>query len=119
MSAVLKTEVRKLPCPLTDGELLAKGDALATTLRAIEEEIETQEETKAAMKERLAGLKADVGKLRQEIQERREWRDVHVDIVIKNRLEAIVSEVRKDTGEVLRDRFMDDDERQQRLPEVH
>lgn len=113
---ILKTETRDLPCPLTDSELLAKGDALANCLRAIDEERESQEAAKAEMKERLASLVADIGKLRQQIQERREFRPVSVDIVLKDHKKALVTEVRVDSGEILRDRFMDDDERQLPLP---
>lgn len=118
MGTVLKTETRSLPCPLTDNELLAKGDALATKLREIDEEREHQEQAKSAMKERLAGLIADVGKLRQQIQERREFREVPVEIVLKDTRQGLVTEIRVDTGEVLRDRFMEDDERQMSLPAV-
>jgi hypothetical protein len=116
---VLKTETRLLPCPLTDSELLAKGDALANCLRLIEEEKEAQEAEKSAMKERLAGFLLQLGKLRQEVQERREFRDVPVEIRVRSMLEATVAETRVDTGEVIRERFMDDDERQMKLPEVH
>ncbi len=118
-ATILKTERRTLPCPLTNDELLAKGDALATALRALDEEREKQDTQKAAMKERVAEITSRIAQLRTEIQERREFRDVAVDIVIKDRLRAIVTEVRQDSGEVVQERFMDDDERQQKLPDVH
>ncbi len=114
--SVLKTEKRTLPCPLTNDELLAKGDALATCLRSFDEEKERQESMKADMKEALATLVARQNRLRTEIQERREFLEVMVDIVIKDRLRAIVTEVRTDSGEVVVERFMDDDERSQPLP---
>lgn len=116
LGTILKTERRTLPCPLSEAELLAKGDALANTLRQIDEEKELQEQSKSEMKERLAGLHVTLSRLRQEVQERREFRDVVVEIVIKDPRQALVTEIRSDTGEILRDRFMDDSERQQRLP---
>lgn len=115
-TTLLKIETRQLPCPLTNDELLAKGDALATCLRAIDDEKSAQEQQKAEMKERIADLETTKGRLRTEIQERREWRAVHVEIRLKDARQALVTEVRTDTGEILRERFMDDDERSQPLP---
>lgn len=115
---VLKTEVRSLPCPLTDAELLAKGDALANTRQKLKSEKAFQDRQKAEWKERIAALELELDKFQQEIQERREFRDIVVEIVVKDPKNAIVTEVRSDTGEFLRERRMDDDERQIRLPET-
>lgn len=115
MSQELYNELRQLPCPLTHEELLAKGDALATTLREIEQEGESQAEARAAMKERMTALVKKQNQLRQEVQERREMREIGVSIQIADRQKALVREVRIDTGEIIRERFADDRERQQLL----
>jgi hypothetical protein len=116
MSVILYTQLRELPCPLTNDELLAKGDALATTLREVEEEGEAQATARAAMKERMTALVVKQNKLRQEVQEKRELRSINVEVQIADRKKALVQEVRMDTGEIIRTRFADDNERQQLLP---
>jgi hypothetical protein len=112
----LYTEDRELPCPLTDPELLAKGDALAAALQDLEAEKDGQATAKAQMKERLEALNNDVNRISRQIQERREFRMVPVDIEVKDSGKALVCEVRKDTGEIIRERFMTEDERARPLP---
>ena len=112
----LYTEDRELPCPLNDEELLAKGDSLATTLNDVEAEEELQATAKAEMKKRLENLHGTVARLRRQIVERREFRMVPVDIQIKDVGKGLVCETRKDTGEIVRERFMTDDERARPLP---
>jgi hypothetical protein len=67
------------------------------------------------MKERLSTLLTTQGELRQQIQERREFRDVIVDVRVSDPDKGIVQEVRRDTGEIVRERFIEDKERQQGL----
>lgn len=116
MGARLRTEQRELPCPLTHDELIAKGDALANVLRRLDAEREAMEQAKAESKERTADLVREQSKLRQEIQERREFRPIDVEVYVKSGAVNMVEEIRVDTGEVIRERFMDDEERQMRLP---
>lgn len=112
----LYTEDRELPCSLTDDELLAKGNALATTLNEIDAEEDAQATTKAEMKKRLENLHDTANRVRRQIVERREFRMIPVDVMLEDIGKGLVTEVRKDTGEAIRERFMTDDERARPLP---
>ena len=107
--------VKELRCKLTDEELLERGQALA---RALEQRQKREADGKAFA----ANVKSDIEQYKKEglrltshIAEKSEWRKVECDEV--HDFEAgTVSVVRLDTGEVVSERRMWDEERQEDLP---
>ena len=112
--AVLEIETKLLPVRLTDTELLARADELSRTLHDVQLEESAQENTKAAMKERLGTLNKEVDRLAEIVRTKSETRDVEV----KTRLvtqDNIVETYRIDTSEVIGKRVMTAEERNLKL----
>lgn len=110
-----RTVVRSLPCRLTDEELLKKGADLATAVQDIATEEGRQVDLKATMKAKLAEIEARRTQLAIAVSRKEEHRDVEVDIY-HDYQRAVVEDVRRDTGEVVSRRVMQDEERQRGLP---
>jgi hypothetical protein len=109
--------VKKLDCRLTEPEVLKYGRNLAS----INQQIDTAEvHKKSVVKE----LDSDIGSLEaqrssivEKINRGAEMRDVKV-VVVRNFEMRLYHEERQDTGEVINERPLRDDERQPMLPAV-
>lgn len=110
-----RTVVRSLPCRLTDEELLKKGGELAATVQDISSEESRQQDIKSQLKAKLTELEARRCNLAITVSRKEEHRDVEVDIY-HDYQRAVVEDVRRDTGEVVSRRVMQDEERQRGLP---
>lgn len=101
--------IRTLKTDLTRAEITAKGQELAAQL-GDKDRVELEKKTDAeAHKERLKEIDAVCSELAAEIRDKAEWRDVEVvmardgDVMIVTRL---------DTGEVVQERPLQQDEKQ-------
>jgi hypothetical protein len=112
----IETVDRECYVDLTAPEVQAKGEELALKVQEIDEEVAELKEYTKTEKSRIQGLVNESKKLAECVRQRRELRAVSVDIVDVG--EGKVSEVRVDTGEVLRVRPMTDAERQRSLPTI-
>jgi hypothetical protein len=110
-----RTVVRSLPVRLTDEELLKKGQELAATVQDIAAEESRQVDIKTQLKAKLAELDARRSGLAVTVSRKEEHRDVEVDIFYDYQ-RGVVEDIRRDTGEVLTTRVMQESERQQKLP---
>jgi hypothetical protein len=110
-----RTENRNLPVRLTELELRDRGDALAAVIQDLKAEEDRQVDTKAHMKARLSELDAKKTQLAIVICRREEPRDVQVDVFF-DYSRQIVESVRRDTGECIHTRRMDEHEKQMPLP---
>jgi len=120
MTINLRTVTRKLACKLTDSELRAKGDELATTCQAITNEESDQKQIKDGLKMKMSALVAQQGSLALIVSRREEYRDVEVvvDFLGTGDNAGQVRETRKDTGEVMVIRPPMDSERQPELKNI-
>lgn len=111
---VIATGWLDLPCRLTDPELIERGQRLAETLENIKAEDSRQEMLKREMKSQAAALEAKRDALVLVVARREELRRIEFEDVIAWHLN-VVRRVRKDTGEIVTERFITKEERQQRL----
>ena len=107
--------VKELRCALTDEELLARGQALARALEQMQKREADGKAFAANVKSDIEQYKKEGLRLTSHIAEKSEWRPVECNEV--HDFEAgTVSVVRLDTGEVVSERRMWDEERQEDLP---
>ena len=107
--------VKELRCKLTDEELLARGQELARALEQMQKREADGKAFAANVKSDIEQYKKEGLRLTSHIAEKSEWRKVECDEV--HDFEAgTVSVVRLDTGEVVSERRMWDEERQEDLP---
>ncbi len=119
--AVAIDEIRKLTirtsllsCKLSDEELLKYGNDLGVVVQDIKTEEDRQTSLKQDLKARLTSLEADRAVLASKITRKEEFRAVEVQPAI-NFKEGVYREIRIDTGELLFERPVTEDERQEYL----
>lgn len=100
-----------LECKLTSDELVKYGSELARTIQDIADEEEHQTSLKTELKARLAVLEAKRGELATKIIRGAEPIDVDVQPALDFKADCY-RETRMDTGEVVYERKIKDDERQ-------
>lgn len=106
--------VKELRCQLTDGELLARGQELARALEQMQKREADGKAFAANVKSDIEQYKKEGLRLTSHIAEKSEWRKVECNEV--HDFEAgTVSVVRLDTGEVVSERRMCDEERQDEI----
>jgi hypothetical protein len=101
-----------LSCKLTDDELLQAGQDLAKVNQDIVREENDQTSAKAQMKARLTGLEAKRTEISLKISRKAEERSVEVERILNFQIGKYF-ETRIDTGEVIHQRDIRDDERQE------
>jgi hypothetical protein len=111
------TDAEKLPCSLSDDEVRQRGEELARRIRAREELDEARRENQKDYRDRLAELDLEIATLAREVRDRTAYREVGV-VMHRNLATRTVEWVRRDTGEVVRQRPMTDDELQGQLWEL-
>lgn len=110
----LRTETQLIAVDLTDDELRHRGQRLAELHGVLDELAEEESEFKADLKRRRKPVKAEVSTLAHAIRNKRENRDVDVEIHYDPK-RGLVDEIRADTGEVLATRKPKREERQAQL----
>ena len=109
--------IEHLPVELTDAELQARGDQLAGVIEDIGAEEERQRDERTAAKARIAALESRRTLLCLQIRRGEENRPVEVECRTDHEA-GTYSRVRLDTGEVLSERPLSGEERQEGLPGV-
>jgi hypothetical protein len=110
-----EARVESLPCALSPEEVRQRGEAVARLLKERDDlDFETKQYAKQR-REELGELELAIARLAIQIRERQEYRPVEV-ACLRNPSDATVVWVRKDTGEVVRQRPMTEEEKQERLP---
>ncbi len=103
-----------LPVPLTTDELLARGQRLAQLQRELAAHAAKESSVKKELGKEKARLESEICVFSNVIADKAEYREVEVQSEQKNK--RTVLEVRSDSGEVLRDRAIREDELQEELP---
>lgn len=98
-----------LPVKLTDQELLSKAGEAAEKTRKLSQAEASLKDVQENYKATIKSLKADVSRLLDEVENRREMRHVEVDTVPVPSL-AKMEIFRQDTGELVATRAMSKDE---------
>lgn len=106
---------KQLPCKLTNEELRKYGEELANTIDEVSNEEARQESVKKEMKSTLTGLQSKLTILSSKIRRGEEYRDVQVQPEMDFK-QGVYREVRTDTGAIITERPLTDDERQEALP---
>lgn len=105
---------RQLSVKLTKEELLEKGDEMASVNELIQTETEDQATLKQEMKARISELEGRRNKLSALISRKSELRLVDVEPVL-NFEAGMYSETRLDTGEVIFERKLNEEELQVKM----
>lgn len=104
----------RLECNLTSDELLEYGRLLSETIVEKNRADSTLASFQRQQKATIAALEAKVALFSDKINTRREYRDI--DCVVLYDWDANkVTWTRKDTGEVVKERKIEDDERQEAM----
>lgn len=98
MSNRIRTETRRLPVVLSDEELEGLSQELAQAIQDRKVEEERQKSAKSVMKGTMEGFEAKMQRLSTNIVRKEIERDVEVDLMLDL---FHVTEVRRDTGEVV------------------
>jgi hypothetical protein len=112
---LLPVITKQLACRLTPEELQAYGEQLANTIDEMSNEEARQEGFKKEMKSTLANLQATMTILSSKIRQREERRDVQVQPEM-NFKKGVYREIRTDTGDLINERPLSEEERQEALP---
>jgi len=110
-----RTVTRRLPCDLTDEEVLTKTNQLVENIREARALDEQRKEEMKSFRDRLKSHAAKIDSLSRQIEARVEHRDVEC-VEEKQDGKNLIALIRKDTGKVWSTRPMTDEERQERLP---
>lgn len=103
-----------LPAQLNEFELLSYGDTLARLHDEIRGVEDSKKEIMDDFKSKLTALNADRQRLARAVADKQERREVECEETPDYK-RGIVTIMRKDTGEVVRERVLNDTERQQKF----
>ena len=111
---LLPVETQMLTCQLTEDEIRQHGQTLAAVLEDISTEQARQTSFKTEMKATIAGLESRSAALSSQIRRGEELRDVQVQPELDFG-ENVYRERRTDTDEIINERAIEEDERQEHL----
>lgn len=111
---LLPVETQMLTCQLTEDEIKEHGKQLAGVLDDISTEQARQNSFKKEMKATIAGLESRSAALSSQIRRGEELRGVQVQPELDFK-QGVYRERRTDTNEIIRERAIEDDERQEHL----
>ena len=114
----LRRYTTTLDCELKDHEILAYGRELAQVTSEAESEESRQASIKKEMAAKLAGLEARRTEISAKVNRGRELRDVQVEVTA-DFTAGTATETRLDTGEIVRERPLRDEEKQAELPKAN
>jgi hypothetical protein len=106
--------IRSLPVELTDEELRAKANELASVVSGLGSYEREKSEVSKQIGGKIEQARKEMGRLSQQISTKQEWRDVACEEQFDFE-ENIVRVIRKDTGDTVDTRVMRPEERQQRM----
>lgn len=115
---IIWRDARSIKVRLTEDEVRARGELLASSVKKRESVVEAHATEKKAMRELEEDCTRDIARLAEIVNERREERIIDVELRV-NLKTGMVDVVRLDTGEVIEQRVMEEKERmrlQGRLP---
>lgn len=116
-----ETEIRHLPCVLTEQELLQKGQLAANAVKELRELEDEKARVSKSLGDDIKGKRSELSKLGLEISSKTEYRAVECDVVMLFEREMVIT-VRTDTGEKVYERKMTEGEfaaaKQARLPGI-
>lgn len=111
---VIRSHVEVLPVRLSPDELRDRGEKLAGLEgQYIEHKAETKAQSKTR-KEEEGRLELSIYQLASHIREKCEPREIEVEVRIAGK--GQVAEVRLDTGEIIRERPLREEEKQEEIP---
>lgn len=111
----IKRTMRTLPCTLTQDEWIERARQLSRTGQDVVAEEQRQGSVKQALKDTLERLKSERSRLDLVVARNEEEREIEV-VYMGDAERMRVSVTRADTGEVIEERPMSDQERQMTLP---
>ena len=111
---LLPVQTQMLTCQLTEDEIRQRGQQLARVLDDISTERARQTSFKTEMKATIAGLESRSAALSSQIRRGEELRDVQVQPELDFG-ENVYRERRTDTDEIINERAIQEDERQEHL----
>ena len=106
---------RKLICHLTDAELQSRGRMLSETIALIDQVQSARAQVNKEFKEKITGLQEEQRRLAAAYVNRAEERLVECAVQFHRPSEGIKRIVRTDTGEVIAEESMTDQEKQLNL----
>jgi hypothetical protein len=109
-----QTYVRTLPCHLTDDELLQRADQLSRKLAEVEQLQEQKAASASDFKARIEKADEEVSSLARMVRTKEQERPVEC-LSRKDFARNMVVETRADTGEVVDERAMSPEERQEAM----
>jgi hypothetical protein len=104
------TETRHLPCPLTDRELIEKGDLQARGLQDLRDLEDEKAKVAKDYGEQIKDKRSELNKLSREISTRTEVRPIRCDVMFVPEEDKAIT-IRTDTGERIEVRSMTSEER--------
>ncbi len=112
---ILKRYMATLDCELTEKQVLGYGRELAQINQEIAAEEDRQTSLKQELKARIAGLEARRTEISAKVNRGKELREVQIEVMADFKA-GTATEIRTDTGEVLRERPLREEEKQPGLP---
>lgn len=114
---LLKTEPENLPVKLTQDEIRERGERLAAKEGELESHIQRAKQVKADLTANEKRLEADIQSLSLQIRDKSELRQIPCDHIADYK-RGVVRVVRQDTEQVVRERAIEESEKQRRLDGV-
>lgn len=114
---LLKTEPENLPVKLTQDEIRERGERLAAKEGELESHMQNAKQVKAGLTANEKRLEADIQNLSLQIRDKSELRLVQCDHIADYK-RGVVRVVRQDTEQVVRERAIEESEKQRRLDGV-
>lgn len=106
---------KKLLCHLTDAEVMSRGRVMSETIAMIDQVQSARTQANKEFKEKITGLQEEQRKLAAAFVNRVEERLVECVVLFHRPSEGIKRIVRSDTGEVVSEEEMTDQEKQLNL----
>lgn len=107
----IKKVSEKLPCQLTDEERLNFGDMMATASQDVDAAESTKKSAVKQLNYEIQEAKTERDRLARIVNSRTEYRDVTVSVRYDYESGKVIK-TRTDTGEIIEDRWMTDEEKQ-------
>ncbi len=118
MNPISKRKIAKyLPCSLTDDERLSFGDDLAEASQAVDNVMNRKKFVLTQLQTEIKAAEARRDKLAGIVGSKVEYREVTVEVEL-NYETGKYRETRTDTGEIVADRLMTDEEKQVSMLEM-
>lgn len=108
----VETQVRELPCALTPAEVAARADEAAFCVSEIERIKDARKLAVGEFKTQLEEVQARLAVLSEQVRSKVERREVECHVFLERNCAEVI---RTDTGELVQQRALSQDEMQRRL----